>query len=51
MTGQVTTLPRSTANPEMSLIGMLIAAPLVILALPILPFVALYWLYDKLTSD
>lgn len=51
MTGQVTTLPRSNSNAEMSIIGMLIAAPLVILALPLLPFIALYWLYDKLTSD
>ena len=49
MTGQVTDLPRPSPNPEMSLFGMLIAAPLVLLALPLLPFVALYWLYDKLT--
>ena len=50
MVRQVTDLPRASPNAEMSLFGMLIALPLVLLVLPILPFLALYWLYDKLTS-
>lgn len=51
MTGQVTALPKSKANPEMSLFGMLIGAPLIILALPVLPFIALIWAYGKLTQQ
>lgn len=49
MTRQVTDLPEPDPNAEMSLFGMLIAAPLVILALPLLPFIVVYWVFDKLT--
>lgn len=50
MSGQVTPLPKAIPNPEMSLFGYLIAAPLVILALPLLPFVVALWVYWKLTE-
>jgi len=50
MTGQVTALPRATSNAEMSLFGMLIALPLVILAIPLLPFAILLWVYAKLSG-
>lgn len=49
MPTQVTDRPRHKPNPEMGLIGLLIAAPIALLALPLLPFVAAYWLYEKLT--
>lgn len=51
MTGQVTALPQPTDNPVMSVFGMLVAVPIVILLLPLLPFVVLLWAYDKLTEE
>lgn len=48
MTGQVTPLPRGRSNAEMSVVGMLIAAPLLILLVPLLPVIVLLWLFGSL---
>ncbi|WP_439954816.1 DUF7535 family protein [Halomarina rubra] len=38
------------SNLEMTVIGNLIFAGLLVLALPLLPFILLLWLYEKATS-
>lgn len=38
------------SNTEMNLISYLVAAPLVVLLLPILPFLVVLWLGDKLLA-
>lgn len=51
MPEQVTPRPELTPDPEMSLFGMLIAAPLAIIALPVLPFIAVSYAYGRMTQD
>lgn len=51
MPDQVTALPRPRPNPEMGLLGRLIVIPLVLLALPVLPFIAVYWVFHRVTSN
>lgn len=38
------------ADAEMGVIGYLIGAVLLVLLAPLLPFLALVWLYDKVTQ-
>ncbi|WP_157525850.1 hypothetical protein [Halorientalis sp. IM1011] len=38
------------SNTEMNLIGYLVAAPLIVLLLPILPFLVVLWLGGKLLA-
>lgn len=46
----VTAPYRSRSDSEMSLIGLLYGLGLVIVLLPLLPFIALLWLLSKLRS-
>jgi hypothetical protein len=37
-------------NAEMSVIGFIVAAGSLLLFLPVAPFIALFWLFDRLTG-
>ncbi|MGQ3722808.1 DUF7535 family protein [Natrialba aegyptia] len=50
MTRSVSRTRTDSSNTEMSMIGYLVAAPLVILLLPLLPFLVLLWIGDKITT-
>ncbi|WP_449271875.1 DUF7535 family protein [Halostella pelagica] len=50
MTRSVSRTRTDRSNTEMSMIGYLVAAPLVLLLLPLLPFLVLLWIGDKITT-
>ncbi len=50
MTRSMGRLRTDYSNPEMNLIGYLVAAPLVILLLPFLPILVLLWIVNKIMS-
>ena len=46
----VTAPYRSRADSEMSIIGMLLGLGLVIVMIPLIPFILVYWLLSKLSG-
>lgn len=50
MVRSVTPPTRRTENAEMGLVGDLVAAGVLLLLVPLLPFLAVLWLLDRLTG-